>query len=119
MKSWCGSFCYLDVSWFTSVLVGTILLLLFWIAPVFHRYFKVSISYLFLKFILSLRLLFFPRYIVSILGLPPERDKKNSVRFHVATLSSAHRKSGPKLKLGPDVLHSIVIEVMGLACQGI
>ena len=48
---------------------------------------------------------------------PRKRLRKNPVLFHVATLSSAHRKSRPKLKLGPDVLHSIVIEVMGLACH--
>ena len=48
---------------------------------------------------------------------PRKRLRKNPVLFHVATLSRAHRKGRPKLKLGPDVLHSIVIEVMGLACH--
>ena len=48
---------------------------------------------------------------------PRKRLRKNPVLFHVATLSSAHRKSRPKLKLEPDVLHSIVTEVMGLACH--
>ena len=48
---------------------------------------------------------------------PRKRLRKNPLLFHVATLSSAQRKSRPKLKLGPDVLHSIVIEVMGLACH--
>ena len=64
-----------------------------------------------------LGLLFFPRDIFWIFGLPAERDRKNPVLFHVATLSSAHRKSRPKLKLGPDVLHPVVIEVIGLACH--
>ena len=48
---------------------------------------------------------------------PRKTLRKNPLLFHVATLSSAQRKSRPKLKLGPDVLHSIVIEVMGLTCH--
>ena len=48
---------------------------------------------------------------------PRKRLRKNPVLFQLATLSSAQRKSRPKLKLGPDILHSIVIEVMGLACH--
>ena len=57
------------------------------------------------------------RHFLDFRFTPRKRLRKNPVLFHVATLSSAHRKSRPKLKLGPDVLHSVVIEVIGLACH--